>query len=373
MTKAKSIVIFSYHYLCSKNKAGFHFIAQELAKMGHEVTFVSTPYGTINYNKFKSKGGKFAELNTLTRVNNKLSSFVLFSLLPLISYRNKLLDILLQPLLVLQYKLLLKFTIKKYIKNADIIVFESNQFLRLFDYIQSQNKAAKYVYRVSDLMWCLPNFPQWAINYENTILNKFDVISVPSSYMFEYYTPLIKSKTILQLDYHGIDKQIFDQNNDPSPYDDDKINLIWVGVSSFDIDFIRTAAKLKPDWLFHIIGILEPISMPNVIEYGVILFKDTIKYIKHADIALACRIYELGVESLSNSLKVIQYSYCALPILAPQFMHYYAGNNMFYYIQNDEKSIAECLKMVENLKIDKLNYEILDWKETTYKIFAQII
>ena len=177
----------------------------------------------------------------------------------------------------------------------------------------------------------------------------------------------------MHLNYGGIPKQIFDQNNAPSPYDGDKINLIWVGVSSFDIDFIKIAAKLKPDWLFHIIGILEPISMSNVIEYGVIPFKDTIKYIKHADIALACHLYKIGAESLSNSLKVIQYSYCALPILAPQFMHYYAGNNMFYYIQNDEKSIAECLQMVENLKIDKLNYEILDWKETTYKIFAQII
>ena len=367
------IVIFSYHYLCSQNKAGFHFIANELAHMGHEVIFVSTPYSVINYTKFTAKGGKLSELNKRIPIKNNLSSVVLFSVLPLISYRSRLIDKILEPLLVWQYKLLINTTLKIYIQHADIILFESNQFLRMFDFIYKQNPHAKYVYRVSDLMWCIPKFPQWAIQYEKKIIDKFNVVSVPSSYMFEYYKTHIQDKAKLQLDYHGIDKEIFNNNNDLSPYDINKINLVWVGISQFDIEFIKIVAKLYPTFIFHIIGIQELINLPNVINYGVMQFKDTIKYIKYATVGLACHKYTQGGESYSNSLKVMQYSYCDLPIIAPQFMHHYAGNNMFFYEPNNEESIKTCLDSAISIKLEHFNYTILDWENTTKKIFAQVL
>ena len=57
----------------------------------------------------------------------------------------------------------------------------------------------------------------------------------------------------LSLDYHGVDKDIFDKNHQ-SPYKKVSINAVWIGNNYFDHTFLKIAANAKKDWYFHIIG-----------------------------------------------------------------------------------------------------------------------
>jgi 2-beta-glucuronyltransferase len=362
------VLIFSDHYFLSKNKAGFHFIAEELAIQGNHVNFVTTRYSLLNVNKFIQSGGRIRDVNQVIPVANNINMFILFTILPMISYRNKVINKIIEPVLVAQYKLAISLFIDQLIKNADIIVFESCSFLRMFDYLQNINSTARYIYRVSDLLSLLKN-PDWLLQYEKKIINSFDLVSVPSSYMYKFYTKNMAAVRV-KLTRHGLNKNVFDLNADENPYDEKCVNLVWVGISYFDEMFLKMAAIAFPNFYFHIIGNVTKIKLKNVISYGKLPFSDTIKYIKYANSGLANRIYSPGTESLSDSLKIQQYTYCKLPIIAPSFMNHYQGNNMIYYTPNDLSSIINCV----NLAID-FSHDIVDnsmnrsWSEVVTDIF----
>ena len=73
-------------------------------------------------------------------------------------------------------------------------------------------------------------------------------------------------------------------------------------------------------------------------------FSKTIPYIKFADVGLNSRTYRKGYSaSLSDSLKVIQYRYCGLPIVAPNFIDL-NRQGVYYYESGNAESSAKALK-----------------------------
>lgn len=365
-----NFLIFSYHNYSSKNKAGFHFIADTLLKLGHKVTFVAATTGILNLLQAKQKRGiKISSLNRMQSLGSSLKIFNLCTILPLISYRNKFVDILLKPLLILQYKFFLNLFLSGSIKNADVIVFESIPLITLANFVKQLNPQVKLVYRVSDLFCNIPNQPDWVMQDEANSIANFDVISVPSRYMYDYYLKILLRIDKLQLDYHGIDTEILSADVD-NPYLANTINVVWSGVSQYDAQVVEILAQNFPEIIFHIIGGVTRVQWPNVINYGKMQFDKTISYLKFASVGLANRLYHVGAESLSDSLKIKQYTYFKLPILAPEFMQSYSGNNMFFYKLNDTNSIVSAFKKC--LAFNPGNTDLLlvkDWDRVVENIF----
>jgi 2-beta-glucuronyltransferase len=167
----------------------------------------------------------------------------------------------------------------------------------------------------------------------------------------------------VQLQHHGIDKAAFDAPS-PSPYEDPGLKAVFVGTSHLDRDFLSKAAAAFPAWQFHVIGPFRDLpSAANIRAWGELPYAETVPFITHADIGLATRTTVRNAEVLSDSLKVIQYTYARLPVVAPEVLGS-ARSNVISYRPGDPVSIRTALQRAAALDRSTISREgILSWDE----------
>ncbi|MEP7146116.1 MAG: glucuronosyltransferase, partial [bacterium] len=250
---------------------------------------------------------------------------------------------------------------------SEIFIFESFPGLLWFDHFKRLNHNAKFVYRVSDDMRQLNKHPH-VIEHEMKITALFDLISVPSEYIFNIF----KDKGNVKLHHHGIRKDLFN-NALISPYNNsDKFKFVFTGNAYLDKNFLDVASHDSEKWEFHILGPFKKNKLNiNIKYYGETEYHDTVPYIKFAGAGLHTLEYSKGAESFSDSLKVIQYTYCRLPVIAPEFIKS-SRSNFIYYKPGDKKSINASLEKAKTFDKNKIDVsEILSWDEMTQKIISE--
>jgi 2-beta-glucuronyltransferase len=241
-----------------------------------------------------------------------------------------------------------------------LLIFESKPGLLLFERLRCLNPGARYVYRVSDDLRLLHSSHPVVLEAEERYAAQFDLVSVPSAALLQRFQHLPQAA----LHHHGIRKDLFDQAS-PNPYQGPwDTHLIFVGTSHFDYDFLRCASTSFPHWAFHIIGPIPRLPQrANVFAYGEKAFMDTVPFLQHADIGLGTRSYVPGVESLTDSLKIMQYTYCRLPIVAPEVLRS-GRSNTFYYRPGDETSTRQALLAARHFDRSKVvTDDIRSWDE----------
>lgn len=355
----KNVFLISGHYYMSKRKAGFHMLAEAYALAGNKVFFVTAPFSFLfKLRKHHTNSLKIIK-NKFVLCPNNISCYVHNTPFHIVNFRNPLLNYITAKLYLL-YQLFPMRGMKAEIVNADTIIFESTPGLFLFERIKKVNKTAKFIYRVSDDLELVGVHPS-LVKYETKILQKFDLVSVASTYVLKKLKKKNPDANI-HLHYHGIKKQEFDRPHG-NPYRENTVNAIFIGVANLDYNFIDIASDLRKDIIFHLIGPLEQkVIKSNIIYYGEMEFEKTIPYIKYANIALHTITYSKGIESLSeSSLKSLQYTYCNLPIVAPKFLEN-KKRKLFIYSNYDE--IERIFKDIEeNASIDSGRDMLRDWSE----------
>lgn len=357
--KKLDIVIISYHYFGSKKKAGFHFLAKALNDMGHNVTFATGFFSLLSLirwdRRIKEKG--FLKNILFARKIDGVTSIVNGTLFhPAAAFPNSINN------LFSRFVTPRSYLIKK-CKDADIVIFESDPSLLYKNKLQYKH-GCKTIYRVSDSLKML-GLPKQILDIEKIIENTFTSISCPTKVIYDTFDT--NNKHLL---HHGIQKKIFDTNHLPSPYMKDSVNHVFIGNSYLDFDFLQIAAKNFPLHFFHIFGSFNSNKLPNnVIFHGYKSFSELVPYIKHANIGLHTVTNENNVaESLGDSLKVHQYSYCNLPIIAPSSVKT-ARSNFFRYDYQNEASIIACIKSA----LDgprQFDNPVHDWNEVAQNLIG---
>lgn len=354
LKKTKKILFLSSHLYFSKKKISFHHLADSAIKNDYDVTFLTVPNSLLSF-----IGDKH---NYLTRLRSVFYSFIIFT-------HNKL--------KVSSYFSFLHQTPKLNLGKInnfffrigyscglnykyDILIFDSNVSLFLFDYLKVKNPYSKFIYRVSDDLVMLKQ-TSFLINKESELINRFDLISTPSDNLTTKLSKRNKIFTKIKTHYHGINRSLFDKKYQ-NPFNNSYVNLIFVGVGVIDEFFISFIKSLKKEnYFFHFIGpISNEFSSKNTFFYGELKFEETLAFIKFADIGIQIRNFTEGIEVLEKSLKIIQYSYCKLPIISPKYLRLKGPNN-FSYNQN-YKSIKSAIKKALNL--NRSNYDntwVKDW------------
>ncbi|AHM61787.1 glucuronosyltransferase [Flammeovirgaceae bacterium 311] len=360
------VTLITGHYWNSKRRAGFHHIANALQELGHEVLFFTAPVSKLH----ELKGDhivQYAIKEEANRVINKgeVLSYLHYTPWHVANTRFALTNLLTTPVASLYQHFKFAKEAAAFIAESAYIIFESTPGLLLFDKVRELNPKAKYIYRVSDDLRFLNVHPA-LIKYENRILLKFDLVSIVSS----HFHSLFKTKNV-KLHFHGINKQIFNEALD-NPYPQNTVNLVFVGNAYFDVSFIEIASELFPDYKFHIIGPIQGLpDKQNIIKYGELPFQDTVKYIRHASAGLHTLEHTKGAEGFTDTLKVHQYTYCKLPIVAPEFLRS-NREHAFYYQSGQKDSIR--LAVTSALKYPKENIDaadVLDWKELAGKLLTE--
>lgn len=367
------VVFLSNHYYYSDRKAGFHQLADAFSSNGNQVFFVTTGFSLFSYlrSDFRVRYKNiFKDRNKLVNVKKDFYSYVYFTLLHphnlLFGWLNSLFN-----RLTLTYGKRCLGDLQNILKSADIVIFESSNALYFFDHLHNINPDAKRIYRVSDDIRILRSRHPSLDEVEKSIASRFDLISVPCSYLLDKF-----STTNVKLQKHGINKAAFDEAGPPSLYKQYERNAVFVGNAHFDDDFLEIAADLFPAIHFHIIGPLTPkLTKPNVTYYGEMKFEETVSYVRYADIGMFPLLKTNSfVESFTDSLKVIQYRYCKLPIVAPDFLKLKDKNASAYEPGNKDsikKSIENALALKEGNAHEEV-FDIMSWKELAQDIQTSV-
>lgn len=355
----KRIVLVTGHYFDSKRKAGFHWLAEAFWQAGWEVVFVTA---SLSWLSFISRDHRLQypvvpKRMKLEKVRDRFWSYVWFTPWHPANLRHPILNKLATPLYE-GYGSLRLGEIEPLIAASNVVVFESSPGLMLFERFKKLNPEARYIYRVSDDLRLLKNHPA-VIAAEERIASQFDLISTPSESIYRIFAHLPQAVQHT----HGIAKDLYDEPCD-SPYESGVTNVVFCGNTRFDRTFLDLASELFPDWRFHIIGPIPDLPRrENVIAYGEMPFKETIPYVKHADVGLQCLSYTPGAECFTDSLKIIQYTYCRLPIVAPAYLRS-SRTNMIYYELEDRESIRKALLEASRFERSIIDMRsVLSWDE----------
>jgi len=363
----KRVVLVTSHYLECPLKAGFPYIAESFWRAGWHVLCLTESISWLTLARRRDPRCHypiFRERNRLRYVRDRLASYVWLTPFHPINLRLPLLNRLSAPVL----KLYPRFPLgeaEEEIAQADLFVFDSDHGLFLFDRFKELNPHARFVYRVSDDIRMLRHHPLLPAQ-EERIVPQFDLISAASSVFQRRFAHLPQ----VHFHNHGLEKELFDRRH-ANPYVSAGPNLVYVGMNFFDADFMVRAVRMFPDWSFHVFGAVDGLpAAANLTYYGQRPFVELIPYLQHADIGLQNLRYTPGAEWFTDSLKMSQYTYCKLPIVAPSFLKQ-DRPHVFYYEPGEDASIRRALEAARAYDRARITTAaVLSWDELASKLAA---
>jgi 2-beta-glucuronyltransferase len=245
------------------------------------------------------------------------------------------------------------------VAEAEMVLFDTGAGLMLVDRVRALAPGVRLVYRASDDVRYAGVHPA-VVEAEARALAHFDLISSPCAAIHVRFA----DRPSARLHHHGIDRLLFDRAS-ASPYAATRgPHAVYVGRHPVDSHFLAAASALRPEWTFHVIGPGESrLEHDNVRTYGELPFAETVPFIRHADVGLHPVERGPGAETFTDSLKVIQYTYCRLPIVAPSFLRG-TRPNMIGYEPGDRESIDRALTAARDLDRSRIDTSgIRSWDE----------
>lgn len=353
-------VLVTSHFVGSRRRAGSHWIAEALRRAGIHVTFVTVGFSQLSRLKrdHRFQYGIHRDASRLVHVALDLDRYVWFTPFHPLNRLPAPLAWAAAPVFE-RYGALPMPGVEPAIRDADLLIFETTPGLMLVDRFRAMNPTARLVYRVTDDLESLRAHSSLK-RAEEHALPLFDFVSVPSQGLLEKVGP---ANTRTRLHHHGIEKPLFDAPSS-SPYDDSKVNAVFVGTAFLDRSFLASAAEEFPEWEFHLVGPLAGIpGAPNVHAHGEMAFVETVPFITHARLGLATLEQMPNARVFSDSLKVIQYTYARLPILMPDFIPSPRPNVVPYRAQDRASIRAALLQAEEFDRSSILRDGIVSWDE----------
>lgn len=351
-------LLLSAHDYRSPRKAGMHFIAAELAKMG------STRFFSLRYS-FLSRYKQDPRLS----LDDQANKIVNHDGVECYLWKTLIHPIRIRPFESLMYHIYgygFNSVLRDWIIDSDVIVLESGVAPIFFDLIKRLNPGAKIIYRASDALKTI-DVAAYVSNTFNRIAEKIDTIVLPSKALAE----TIPSTHNLVFAPQGIDPNVEEKAN-PSPYGPG-IHAVSVGSMLFDPDFFVIAAKRFPNIHFHIIGSCHPRHAgygDNVSVYGEMPFDKTLPYIKHATLGIApYSSVNLPAYLRDTSLKLTQYAFFGLPAICPHFIAADYSNRFGYEI-GDEESIVAAISRALAPATPIAKHNVLNWRQVTERMLA---
>jgi 2-beta-glucuronyltransferase len=359
-----NVFFVSGHDASAGRKVDFHFWADCLERKGIHVDFMTV--GLSYATGMKKNSRHFSRpFNTWIRMSDLVQKYVWRPVVHPFSLGNKKLDSITAPVFSI-YPSLVPTAVKDRVRQADIVVIESGVGLMLVSLFAKLAPKAKFIYSVSDLLETLTFHPM-VLQAEKAALPLFNSIRVPAAVMQESF-PASAPITYVP---PGLDTEVFDAPAS-NPFKTSK-NAISVGDMLFNPVVIETLAGRFPDWTFHVFGKKSHLTKPfdNVIEHGERPFSDLVPYLLYSDIGLAPYRDAPSVAYISqSSLKMVQYTYCQLPIVAPHFAAAGRDHVQSFHPDADEASLVSAFESAmayDRNSIDRS--QVMNWEKVTEQMF----
>lgn len=360
------IVFLTVHDATSSRKVDFHFWADVFTSRSIFVDFVTVGFSPIT--QYKKGGRKYKPpFNSWIPTRPFERKFLWCPLFHPFGMGHKILDKISWHLFKIYPKLMPKSLLMG-ISDADIFIVENGAGLLVIPALAKKFPNAKFIYNVCDRIDTLGYHPI-ILDSEKKALKDIDLIRVPAEVMKADYGNACNIEHIP----HGLQKSIFDSETQ-TPYDTD-VNAVCVGDMLFDRSAVSTLAKNNPNIMFHLFGknaVLEN-NFPNVISHGEKPFDEIVPYIKHATVGLAPYRPAISADYLSqSSMKMIQYTYCRLPIIAPGFAA--SGRpHVIGYDPDDETTIVNAMNIATGYSRNMIDSsKVMNWEQTVDQLLLSL-
>ena len=356
-------LVLSAHDYRSPRRANIHFITRELAKLG-TARFFSLRYSKLSRYTHDPRLSLDGEANQIG-IHQGVECYLWKTLYHPFNTRRSWL----RPLENLMYSFYSRGrnpVLRRWIKEADVILLESGVAPIFFDLIKRLNPSAKVLYRASDALDTI-NVAEYVSDAFTRAAPHMNTIALPSKALAEG----IPSRHNLAFVPHGIDHAVAEQA-DPSPYGEGT-HAVSVGSMLFDPGFFVLASRRFPNIQFHIIGCGHPAHPdygPNVHLYGEMPFAQTLPYIKHAQLGIApYSSVNLPAYLRDTSMKLIQYAFFGIPAICP---HFIAADytNRFGYDLGNEDSIAAAIERALHPTQPIRTQPVLNWQEVAERMLS---
>lgn len=365
-SKRRVLIVTGHHFAEAPRKVDLHFMADALRAGGDHVDLLACRLSFLS--RFL-KDGRFAyacqrPLNRWNLVGEGLEEFLWYAPFHPMNLKLPLLNALSGPLFRL-YDRLLPTAVMDRMASYTHVLIESGPPPLLTRRIRQAAPKARIIYHAADRLKTIRVHPCVEEALAKGI-GDYDLIHIMAEAMRADFPA---DAPILYLP-HGIARDSFDRTVE-SPYATPR-NAVSVGDMLFDARVIDTLAAAYPDWTFHLFGKKAVPSelCTNIVVHGEVAFETIVPFIKFADIGLAPYGRSEGADYLSqSSLKMIQYSYCRLPIVAPTFA---AGgrDHVCAYDPGDEASIIEAFRRAQSFDRGTIETaSIRGWQEAVQLLF----
>lgn len=355
-------LVLSAHDYRSPRKANIHFIARELARRG-ETRFFSLRYSLLSRRNGDPRLSLDAQANRIGTRDGVECYLWKTPIHPFNSRRPALKG--LEDLMFRGYVRLASRVLKRWLAEADVVVFESGVAPIFFDLARRLNPEVRTIYIASDDLETI-EVADYVKRVFRRVAPQMTTIRVPSRALLTG----IPSRKNVVLVPHGIDHHLAEEPV-PSPYRD-ALNAVSVGSMLFDPSFFAEASHRFPHVHFHIIGCGRPHHPSygaNVTVYDEMPHEETVRYIRHADIGIAPYRSEAVPPYLADtSMKLIQYDFFGVPAVCP---HAVAGHysSRFGYTPGDGVSVEQAVARALNAP-RKSSRRHMSWAEVTDRILA---
>lgn len=356
----KNYLVLSAHDYRTPRRANIHFIADELARRG-PTRFFSLRYSWLSRRTGDIRLSLDGKANRVESFNGVECFLWKTPLHPFNTRRDWLRP--LESLLFRAYAAFPPPTLRRWIEEADVVIFESGLAVEFIALARQLNPRARLIYRASDGLDTI-NVAQHVKDTFAQVAGQLDAVVLVSSAMADG----IPSHGNVYRVGHGVDPELATLG-DPSPYGEG-LHAVAVGSMLFDPDFFVCASHAFPQVTFHVIGSGRG-RMPgygdNVIVYGEMPHRQTIPYIKHANFGIAPYASEdVPAYLADSSLKLLQYDYFALPAVCPNAV---VGGyrSRFGYTPGDGQSIVAAVEAA--LRAPRIRFrQCLDWPDTVDRV-----
>ncbi len=358
--KPNRFLVLSAHDYRTPRRASIHFIADELATRG-QTRFFSLRYSLLSKWKHDVRLPLDDRANTVERHNGVECFLWKVPLHPFNTRRRWLRPV--ENALFRWYAAHPSPVLVDWIKQAQVIFFESGTAVVFVELARRLNPAARLIYRASDSLSDIDTADYVERSFARVAAG-MEAIALVSPAM----AAAVNSRDNVHHIGHGIDPGI-DRLADPSPYEAG-LHAVSVGSMLFDPRAIATASHAFPQVTFHVIGSgceRLPDYADNVVVYGEMPHAQTLRYMKHANFGIApYASAHLPAYLADSSLKLLQYDFFGLPAICP---HAIVGSyaSRFGYTPGDDASIVAAVRCA--LAAPRVRTrQSLSWPETVDRL-----
>jgi 2-beta-glucuronyltransferase len=363
-------VLFTQQFLApGARKTGMIFWSESLAKLGWDTSVVTVQLSLLSVVAGVARLNTVppSDLNVWRERGRNLRSFVWRAPLHPARLGPRWIDAM-TGVLARLYPWFLPETVRAALREADLVVIESCAAVALFDAVRRlAPPGARIVYCASDRLASVGMHPILSRILAETAA-RYDLVRVPARSLLTDFPSDAKAEFIP----HGVDKEAFDRDR-PSPYRPGSRNVVVAGDMMFDRETVAALVRDFPDLTFHAFGRMDCASFadaPNVVVHGEVPFEVLADYLVHADLGLAPYIDRQDLNYLSeSSLKLRQYTYCRLPIVAPRFA--VAGLDHGYGYGGEVSATGALRAALRHDRATIDRSRIMDWVEVMRAVLSR--